>query len=87
MIITLIQIVQFVARVLSLLVIVDIVLSYFMSPWHTIRMTLDRIVGPMLAPIRKVVPPLGMVDLSPLVLIILIQVVEYLIIRLLIYFA
>jgi len=84
LIITLIQIVRFVSRALMLLVIADVVLSFFMSPWHTIRMTLDRIVGPMLAPIRKVVPPLGMVDLSPLILIILIQVVEYLIIQLLV---
>jgi YggT family protein len=36
---------------------------------------LDRIVEPMMAPIRRIVPPLGMVDFSPLILLILIQVI------------
>ncbi len=81
MAIILIQVIQFVARILTIVVIVDIVLSYFLSPWNTIRQTMDRIVNPMLAPIRRVVPPVGMLDLSPLVLVILIQVIEYLLIQ------
>ena len=73
----LIQIIGFVAQVLTLVVLIDVVLSYFMSPFSPFRMVLDRIVGPMLAPIRKVVPSIGMVDISPIILLILIQVVAY----------
>jgi YggT family protein len=29
--------------------------------------TLDRIVGPMLAPLRRIIPPLGGLDLTPIV--------------------
>jgi YggT family protein len=62
--------------VISLIVIVDIILSYFMSPYQPIRQTLDRIVEPMLRPIRRILPSTGMIDFSPVVLIILIQVLD-----------
>jgi YggT family protein len=55
-----------------------------MDPYHPIRRGLDRIVEPMLSPIRRVVPLVGMLDFSPLVLIILIQILGGLLIRLLI---
>jgi YggT family protein len=84
MIYTLIQIVQIVSRILQLVVLADIILSYFMDPYNPVRSTLDRLVQPMLAPIRRVVPPLGMIDLSPLVLFILIYVVEYILIQILV---
>ena len=70
-------------HVLVLLVIASAVLSYFMSPYHQVRQTIDRIVEPMLAPIRRVVPLVGMLDFSPLVLIILIQILSTVLINLL----
>lgn len=58
---------------LILLVFVSALLSFFLSPYHPVREALDRIVDPMLNPIRRVVPTLGGLDFSPLILIILIQ--------------
>lgn len=63
-------------QLLSLLVIVQVVLSYFMSPFHPFRQFIDRLVEPMLAPIRRILPQTGMIDFSPLVLIILLQVID-----------
>ena len=54
-----------------------------MDPYHPIRRGIDSVVEPLMAPIRRVVPPLGVLDLSPLILIILIQVLSNLIIRVL----
>jgi YggT family protein len=71
-------------QILILLVILSVILSYFMDPYHPLRRGLDRIVEPMLSPIRRVVPLVGMIDFSPLVLIILIQIIASLIIRVLI---
>jgi YggT family protein len=71
------------SQLLVLLVIVSVILSYFMDPYHPIRRSIDSVVEPMLAPIRRVVPLLGMIDLSPLILIILIQVVSNILIRIL----
>ena len=84
MIVILITIISALQQILILLVILSVILSYFMDPFHPIRRGLDRIVEPMLNPIRRVVPLLGMLDFSPLVLIILIQIVGGLLIRLLV---
>lgn len=69
--------ISFLANLLVLLVVVDSALSFFLSPYHPLRSTLDRIVNPLLAPIRRFVPLVGMIDLSPLILIILIEVLSY----------
>ena len=68
--------VVYIFRALELLILVDIIISYFMSPFNQFRLTLDRIVQPMLNPIRRILPATGMIDLSPLVLLILLQVLE-----------
>jgi YggT family protein len=72
----LVNIITFVAQILSLLIIISAVLSFFMSPFHPIRQGIDRIVNPLLAPIRRVIPAMGAIDFSPLILLILIQVVS-----------
>ena len=71
------------SQLLVILVIISVILSYFMDPYHPIRRSIDGVVEPMLAPIRRIVPPLGMIDLSPLILIILIQVLSNIIVRVL----
>ncbi len=71
------------SNIIVLLVILQVLLSYFMSPSHPIRRTIDRLVEPMLAPIRRVVPLIGMFDFSPLILIILLQVVASVLINIL----
>lgn len=81
------QIIHFIIRLIILLVIVQAVLSYFMSPYDPIRQRIDRWVAPLLDPIRRVVPPLGgRLDISPIILIILLQVLDYLLSRLLLFF-
>ena len=81
-----VQIIHFAIRIIMLLVIVQAVLSYFMSPFDPIRQRVDRLVAPLLAPIRRVVPPVGMIDFSPVILIILLQLVDIILSRLLLSF-
>jgi YggT family protein len=84
----LINIIRFIAWAITLVLLVDIVLSYFMSPFSSLRMTLDRIVGPMLAPIRRVVPPIGgTFDISPIILFFLIQIVESILVQIVLFIA
>ncbi|HUI88835.1 MAG TPA: YggT family protein [Anaerolineales bacterium] len=70
------EFIHVVAQVLMLLVIVSAVLSYFMSPYHPLRQAIDRVVDPLLGPIRRVVPTVGGFDFSPLILIILIGLID-----------
>jgi YggT family protein len=78
-----INLINLVAWVLIILILIKVVLSYFMSPYHAARQFVDRLIEPMLSPIRRYVPPVGMFDFSPLVLMILIQIVASLLSRLL----
>jgi YggT family protein len=68
------NIINLIANIFILLIIADSILSFFLSPYHPVRVTIDRIINPFLAPIRRVIPLVGMLDLSPLILIILVEI-------------
>jgi len=70
----LITFINITVRVLTLLVFVYSLLSFFLSPYHPIQRILSQIVEPMLLPIRKLLPTMSGFDLSPLILMILLQV-------------
>jgi len=71
------QIVDLLSQILILLVFISAILSWFMPPYHPVRAALDRLVEPMLAPIRRVLPTAGGFDFSPLILMVLIQLIDW----------
>lgn len=58
------------------IVIANSLLSFFLSPYHPIREALERIVAPLLYPIRNMMPPAGGLDFSPLILILALNFIE-----------
>jgi YggT family protein len=80
---SLISAVQLISLVLTLAVLADVIVSFFLNPLHPIRRWLDSVVEPMLAPIRRILPAVGPLDFSPFVLLILIQLVQDLLVRVL----
>lgn len=74
-------IIQIIFQVISVVVLVDVLISYFMAPYHPFRKTLDAIVNPLLEPIRKIVPPVQSIDFSPVILLIAIQLVEFIVLK------
>jgi len=78
-IIILIQLVDIIETFFVWMVIISMILSFVMDPYHPVRRTIDSILAPLLNPIRRVVPLVGMFDFSPLVLIILLQIASTLI--------
>ncbi len=68
----LVSAISLVSNLLIWIVIANVLLSYFVDPYHPIRRALDSIVEPFLAPIRRILPSTGMVDFSPMVLTLLI---------------
>lgn len=79
----LITFINITVRVLSLLVFLYSLLSFFLSPYHPIQNVLSQIVEPILSPIRNRIPPMSGIDLSPLILIILLQVLGSILVALL----
>jgi uncharacterized protein YggT (Ycf19 family) len=69
-------------QVYSVIIIVKVVLSYFLSPYNNIRRIVDRLVDPLLAPIQRIVPPIANLDFSPIILLLLLQLVERLVLTL-----
>jgi YggT family protein len=74
------SIINLFANLIIFLVIVDTLLSFFLSPYNQLRETLDRVFQPLLAPIRRVVPLVGMFDFSPLILIIIVEIFKFILI-------
>jgi YggT family protein len=62
-------------QILSAAIFFRAILSWFaLDSRNPLVEVLDQITEPILAPLRRIVPRLGMVDITPLVAIILLQV-------------
>ncbi len=70
-------------NIFTILIIVHVVLTWVLSPYHPLREMLDRIVEPLLLPIRRVLPYMGGLDFSPFILLLIIQLLGQLLIGLL----
>ncbi len=73
-------VVNFIVLVISLLVIGKILLSYFVAPYQPVRLFIDRIVDPLLRPIQRIIPPIGGLDISPIILLIIVQILGRLVV-------
>ncbi|MBI1942641.1 MAG: YggT family protein [Betaproteobacteria bacterium] len=67
----LVDLVQYSAEILLVIVILMAVLSWI-SPLNPLQPVLDAVTRPFLRPIRRFIPPIANVDLSPVVLILVI---------------
>lgn len=76
--------IRLLATLLIWLVIASVLLSYVLSPYHPVRMAIDRLVDPFLNPIRKIMPSTGMIDFSPLILIVLIELLSRILVSVLV---
>jgi len=84
----LIRVVQGVASILFWLLLIRAVMSWFVQgnynrTFHDVYRVLVQLTEPILAPIRRLLPATGPIDVSPLVALILIRVVERVLVQLL----
>jgi YggT family protein len=80
MIAILARVINFIILLISIIVIGKILMSYFMPPYQPVRLFIDRLVDPMLRPIQRIIPPFGGLDISPIILLIIVQILGRLII-------
>lgn len=57
------------------LILVQAILSWVQPERHALSDTLERLCAPLLAPVRRHLPLIGGIDLSPLVVLVLLQIV------------
>lgn len=72
-------IVDVIRQTIFLLVLLKVILSYFMDPYHPFRQSIDRLIDPLLKPIRQIIPTVGRFDFSPILLIIIVEVIAMII--------
>jgi YggT family protein len=75
--------INIVTLILTVMIFLDSLLSYFVRSDNVIRRILGKILNPIYQPIRRLIPPLAGIDFTPLIAIILLQVVNYLLFALL----
>jgi YggT family protein len=85
MLIALVDIADLLLSILMWIIIIQVVLSWLLAfnvlntssqGVRTIALAIDRITAPLYRPIRRMLPDFGGIDFSPLVILILIQVVK-----------
>jgi len=70
-------------KVFILVIFIYTLLRFFLGLYHPVVALLGKAFNPLLSPIQKLVPPLGGLDFSPMILMILIQVLGAIIVSVL----
>jgi YggT family protein len=74
---TFVEILTILCQVFATIIFVRAILSWFAtSPNSQVVLFLNRITEPLLAPLRRIVPRLGMVDITPMIAIIILLVIS-----------
>lgn len=61
----------------SFMILARVLLSWVnVSPYHPAVVFINEVTEPLLRPLRNVIPPLGMLDISPIAALILLRIVE-----------
>lgn len=80
----LITFISILLEILSLAIIARVLVSWInLRPDHPVVVFLHSITEPVIGPLRNVIPPIGMIDITPLAALILIQLVRSLVVPLL----
>ncbi|MFH1650778.1 MAG: YggT family protein [Chloroflexota bacterium] len=72
------QVVRLFCQFLSLAIFLRAIISWFSPYPNTLTILLDRITEPFLRPLRRIIPLAGNTDFTPLVAIIVLQLIVYL---------
>ena len=82
---TLFEIAEYLLNIVSLVIIIQVILSWLFvfnvlntssNGVRAVALAIDRLTAPLYRPIRRLLPDFGGIDFSPLVVLILIQVLQ-----------
>jgi len=77
-------IIRFICYLATILILLRVIVSWYSPrPTNMLVVILYRLTEPFLAPLRRIIPRVGRFDFTPMVALILIQVIYYLLQRLL----
>ncbi len=74
-----VSIIRILCDVLTMIILLRVVVSWYSPrPTNKLVIILYRVTEPFLAPLRRIIPRVGMFDFTPLVAVILIQLIRQL---------
>ena len=77
------SLISFLCNALAIIIFVRAILSWFaISPYEPIMVFLYRITEPILAPLRRIIPRIGMIDITPVIAIIILLLIPQFLARL-----
>jgi YggT family protein len=69
------SLISLVVTLITIILIVNSLLSFTpLEPWHPVRRIFGQLAEPIIRPFRNLLPPAGMFDLSPIIALIVIQI-------------
>jgi YggT family protein len=80
-----VKFVELLFNILTFAILARVLLSWFpSSSENKIASFLFDITEPILGPLRKIIPPIGMIDLSPFIAMVLLQVLQTIILSMMV---
>ena len=62
---------------LSVAILARVLISWLrLNPYHPIPLFINRVTEPFLKPLRDIIPPIGPLDITPIVALIILQILE-----------
>ena len=72
----LVYIINLLFSLYSLVIVTRVFLEMLIGPFHPAVRVLRRLTEPVMAPVRRVIPPIRMVDVSPAVVLLLLYILR-----------
>jgi len=75
------MVVDWLFRLYELLILVRVLFSWIRpDPYNPIVRVVHQLTDPVMEPLRRIIPPMGMVDITPIVALILISIIQQLVV-------
>jgi YggT family protein len=79
----LIQAILLILQILQLVLLIYVITTWVLPPYQSFRVALANIFEPVLAPLRRLIPPMGGIDFSVFVLFIIIYIISNILVSIL----
>lgn len=67
---------------LELAILARVIMSWFrVNPYSPVGQVIYQITEPIMRPLRRIIPPIGMLDVTPMVALVVLQIVQEIILR------
>ncbi len=83
MILMIITVINWISRIFILLLFLQVILSYLLTPYNKARAILDSIFLPLLNPLQRRIPIIAGLDFSPVILAVIVEVTRIILVNLL----